>query len=256
MHTSMKGRISVRNQGRQITVDYKGPLNPNGAPEITSMSDTPSGTRFAANVTCYGVVNFGDHQQEHYESASGDARKRANELRALGYKVTAAPMGPQVTSVGTVNMTMLNVSWEDGKDAPPAPAKVERLAAKNLAKLTPAEESAWNKAFSMYVEEGIPDDQADKLAWDDLVEEFPRLKAFDGALSQPPSAQRLAVRDDPLPGKWLVTSFNYWAIVKASSKEEAIRKFKDKFGEPPTGIKEARPAKVSDYSRGAGEEIP
>jgi hypothetical protein len=51
--------------------------------------------------------------QEHFESASGHARARASQLRKLGLRVTVSPLGLQVTSVGTVRMTMLTVSTQD-----------------------------------------------------------------------------------------------------------------------------------------------
>lgn len=68
--------------------------------------------------------------QEHYESASRAAGKRARQLRKLGLKVIVSPLGSQVTSVGTVNMTMLTVSTADFRSPEPSdlPAvRMERL---------------------------------------------------------------------------------------------------------------------------------
>ena len=61
------------------------------------------------DIICYGQVNQGKWCQETYETASKDARQRANELRKLGYKVSTGPMGSQVTSVGVVKLTMVDI---------------------------------------------------------------------------------------------------------------------------------------------------
>jgi hypothetical protein len=47
--------------------------------------------------------------QEHYDGMTNHARVRAAQLRKLGYKATCASLGPQVTSVGLIKMTMVNV---------------------------------------------------------------------------------------------------------------------------------------------------
>jgi hypothetical protein len=60
-------------------------------------------------MVCYLLVRGRNFQQESYETASRDARKRARELRALGFKVSVSAMGPQVTSVGTVNLTLVSI---------------------------------------------------------------------------------------------------------------------------------------------------
>jgi hypothetical protein len=51
---------------------------------------------------------------------------------------------------------------------------------KRLAEFTPEENHAWEFAFCFYLENGKTDLQADKLAWLDIVLEFPRLAKFDG----------------------------------------------------------------------------
>ncbi len=60
-------------------------------------------------VTCYGQVNAGRWCQEHYETASRDAAIRAKELREAGYAVTVCSLGTQVTNVGYVKMTMVDI---------------------------------------------------------------------------------------------------------------------------------------------------
>ena len=56
----------------------------------------------------------------------------------------------------------------------------KKTMAKNLAKLTPAEDKVWSDAFEFYVNAGKTDRMADKYAWRDVCEQFPRLKKFDG----------------------------------------------------------------------------
>lgn len=73
-------------------------------------------------VVCYGAVNTGRWCQEWYETASRHARRRAAELRRLGYHVSAEGMGPQVTEVGRIKMTILDIrpgTHEDTFDLPP-----------------------------------------------------------------------------------------------------------------------------------------
>lgn len=78
---------------------------------------------------CYGQVNTGNWCQETYESASRDAARRARILRKAGYIVTVIPMGPQVTRVGVVNLTMVDI--RPGKGMADTfylpPVKIERL---------------------------------------------------------------------------------------------------------------------------------
>lgn len=58
---------------------------------------------------CYGQVNSGRWCQEWYETASKHAGIRARELRKLGYRVTTSSMGTQVTSVGLVKMSLVDI---------------------------------------------------------------------------------------------------------------------------------------------------
>jgi hypothetical protein len=51
---------------------------------------------------------------------------------------------------------------------------------KRIAKLNAAEDYAWTYAFCDYADEGKTDLQSDKLAWRDLLLEFPRLRKYDG----------------------------------------------------------------------------
>lgn len=60
-------------------------------------------------IKCYGRVRNGNWQQEWYETASRDARRRAMQLRKAGYNVIVSTMGEQVTPVGRVKMTLLTV---------------------------------------------------------------------------------------------------------------------------------------------------
>ena len=78
------------------------------------------------NVICHRVVRGRDWQQEVYCTMARHARKRASELRKLGFKVTTSALGYQITNSGRVKLTMLTVHDLDyGTEVPP-PARIER----------------------------------------------------------------------------------------------------------------------------------
>jgi hypothetical protein len=54
-------------------------------------------------------VNNGRWCQKTYETASRDAGRRARQLRQAGYQVAVAPMGPQVTPVGVIKLTLVDI---------------------------------------------------------------------------------------------------------------------------------------------------
>ena len=89
------------------------------------------------NVTAYGVVRGANFQQEWYETASKDAGVRTRELRKAGFRVSTQGMGPQVTPVGTVKMTLLSIYSPGDREIPP-PERVERL--------NPAIKKIWTKS--------------------------------------------------------------------------------------------------------------
>ena len=60
-------------------------------------------------MNCYGQTNGYEWTQESYETASRDAGRRARQLRKAGYRVAVSPQGMQVTPVGLVNMTMVDI---------------------------------------------------------------------------------------------------------------------------------------------------
>lgn len=49
-----------------------------------------------------------------------------------------------------------------------------------VATLNAQENHAWEFAFNFHLQDGHSDLKADKLAWEDLTIEFPRLKRFKG----------------------------------------------------------------------------
>jgi hypothetical protein len=53
-------------------------------------------------------------------------------------------------------------------------------ARKRIATLKPEENHAWEFAFCFHLDDGKTDLQADKLAWRDLLSEFPRLGKYAG----------------------------------------------------------------------------
>ena len=52
---------------------------------------------------------------------------------------------------------------------------------KRLAKFTIAEDKAWTFAFNYYRDNGNTSLQADRKAWRDVQDEFPRLRKYEGA---------------------------------------------------------------------------
>lgn len=48
-----------------------------------------------------------------------------------------------------------------------------------ICKLTKKQNKIWISAFSFYLDEGKNQSQADKLAFKDLIKEFPKLKKCD-----------------------------------------------------------------------------
>ena len=75
-------------------------------------------------MVCYGVTKGRGWCQEVYGTGSGDAGTRTRELRRLGLKVTSAPMGPQVTRMGVVKLTVVTVH---GDCEVPAPLRVAEI---------------------------------------------------------------------------------------------------------------------------------
>jgi hypothetical protein len=57
------------------------------------------------------------YTQEVYETSTGHARRRADQLRRAGFEVQTVAMGPQVTSVGTVRMTLVDIRT-NGREVP------------------------------------------------------------------------------------------------------------------------------------------
>lgn len=73
-------------------------------------------------MTCMQSVTGRNWTQESYETASGDARKRAKELRAAGYIVAVCPLGSQVTPLGLIKITLVDIRagrHQDTTEIPP-----------------------------------------------------------------------------------------------------------------------------------------
>jgi hypothetical protein len=78
-----------------------------------------------SEVICYGQpVRGRNWQQEWYESASRHARKRAQDLRKLGFQVVVSSMGDQITSEGRCKMSMLTVVNAGDREIP-NPSRIE-----------------------------------------------------------------------------------------------------------------------------------
>ena len=75
---------------------------------------------------CCSQINNGSWCQESYETTSGDAKRRAKELRQRGYAVTVSGMGPQLTPLGVIKLTLVDIrpgTHQDTSDLP----EVERV---------------------------------------------------------------------------------------------------------------------------------
>lgn len=85
-------------------------------------------SKFNGDPVCYLQINTGRWCQESYETASRHAAKRAKVLRAAGYRVAVQALGTQVTNVGAVKMTLVDV--QPGTNADTfgiPPVRVERV---------------------------------------------------------------------------------------------------------------------------------
>lgn len=67
-------------------------------------------------VTAMQVVNNGHFCQESYETATREAGIRAKELRAAGYEVSVGSIGPQVTPLGTIRVTLVTIRKGRNRD--------------------------------------------------------------------------------------------------------------------------------------------
>jgi hypothetical protein len=60
-------------------------------------------------IQCCSQVNSGRWCQETYETASRFAGRRAKYLRERGYQVTVSTMGSQVTPLGLIKLTLVDI---------------------------------------------------------------------------------------------------------------------------------------------------
>jgi hypothetical protein len=51
---------------------------------------------------------------------------------------------------------------------------------RRLATLTPEQDKIWQSLFAIAANDGATDEQADRSAWEGLVEQFPELAQYDG----------------------------------------------------------------------------
>jgi len=106
-------------------------------------------------------------------------------------------------------------------------------ATKKLAVLTAEQNGFWEKNFAYYLNDGLSDSRADKLAWQDLQNEFPGLKKYDGidnaatekALGNNSFAEGGHLADDPI---WHNVGLNR---PPAAFTLEAVKAFKEAIAE-------------------------
>jgi hypothetical protein len=60
-------------------------------------------------MTCIERVNEGSWCQETYETATRDAGRRARQLRQAGYQASVVRLGYQITAVGRVALSLVNI---------------------------------------------------------------------------------------------------------------------------------------------------
>jgi len=78
----------------------------------------------------YSQTNTGRWCQETYDTASRHAGIRSRQLRKAGYKAHSSAMGPQVTGVGLVKLTLVSIepgSNSDTFDLPEENWELERI---------------------------------------------------------------------------------------------------------------------------------
>jgi len=74
-----------------------------------------------------GRVNQGRWCQETYETSTRDAGRRAKELRAKGYTVSVSPLGMQVTPLGLIKLTMVDIRPGSNPDTCDLPTEETEL---------------------------------------------------------------------------------------------------------------------------------
>ena len=91
-------------------------------------SETKGKGKTMNSIRCYGQVSGNSWTQEHYESSSRDAGRRTKALRAVGFNAHTIPMGLQLTSVGAIRMTMVDIRYSANQDSSMLPqVDLERL---------------------------------------------------------------------------------------------------------------------------------
>jgi hypothetical protein len=65
-------------------------------------------------MNCYLQVIGRNFVQESYDTMSGDARRRAAQLRKAGFLAKTRSLGMQVTDVGRVRMSLVDVRFAPG----------------------------------------------------------------------------------------------------------------------------------------------
>lgn len=81
-----------------------------------------------SDITCYLQVRGRNGIQETYETSSRHAGQRARQLRKAGYRCSASALGLQVTAVGLIKLTVLNIFIDRPEQHDDLPAvRVERI---------------------------------------------------------------------------------------------------------------------------------
>ncbi len=82
----------------------------------------------------------------------------------------------KLNQLGSPRPILSHISDAEERTAEPKKGRTKR----NLATLNPFEDKCWVFAFNYYLDRGKSQREADKLAWEDLQVQFPRLPKYDG----------------------------------------------------------------------------
>jgi hypothetical protein len=138
----------------------------------------------------YEAIAEGEHctPEEARRMMTGKARTQKADIPASAYD--ALTEGPR-RAAGAAGVCRYhpNTKLDESGECPECMREVLDNAKRHKAgigkggraKLTPEEDRAWEEAFLLYLDEGKTDAQADRAAWKDVQQQFPRLREFSGA---------------------------------------------------------------------------
>ncbi len=67
-------------------------------------------------IACCSQVNTGHWCQETYETAAREAGRRVRQLKRVGYEAYSDSLGPQVTPLGVIKLSIVSIRPGDNRD--------------------------------------------------------------------------------------------------------------------------------------------